>query len=194
MAGLFFFNDTSTTEIYTFSLHDALPIYRELMDTQHFYGFIVVDHLGRAYHPILGGDIARYDPRTDKLERLKQTIDGQPPTPETRLALTPNPDPINWDISPDGETLYAQPMTGNALYAYDLSSDDGGDTLAGRTVGTLVPGAKSVDCRALCVGRSGTVRSEEHTSELQSRQYLVCRLLLEKKNVMGHGSVERVNG
>src|SRR5947209_14157014 len=27
----------------------------------------------------------------------------------------------------------------------------------------------------------GTTRSEEHTSELQSRQYLVCRLLLEKK-------------
>src|SRR3712207_7716388 len=27
----------------------------------------------------------------------------------------------------------------------------------------------------------GRVRSEEHTSELQSRQYLVCRLLLEKK-------------
>src|SRR3712207_7073978 len=27
------------------------------------------------------------------------------------------------------------------------------------------------------------VRSEEHTSELQSRQYLVCRLLLEKKQV-----------
>src|SRR3712207_6911874 len=27
----------------------------------------------------------------------------------------------------------------------------------------------------------GEVRSEEHTSELQSRQYLVCRLLLEKK-------------
>src|SRR3712207_7600459 len=30
-------------------------------------------------------------------------------------------------------------------------------------------------------GRSRCVRSEEHTSELQSRQYLVCRLLLEKK-------------
>src|SRR3712207_7719500 len=31
-------------------------------------------------------------------------------------------------------------------------------------------------------GRTATVhRSEEHTSELQSRQYLVCRLLLEKK-------------
>src|SRR5258707_8657728 len=29
--------------------------------------------------------------------------------------------------------------------------------------------------------RRRTFRSEEHTSELQSRQYLVCRLLLEKK-------------
>src|SRR3712207_7162231 len=29
--------------------------------------------------------------------------------------------------------------------------------------------------------KAGVVRSEEHTSELQSRQYLVCRLLLEKK-------------
>src|SRR3712207_8921424 len=36
------------------------------------------------------------------------------------------------------------------------------------------------------IDRSGSmtaeIRSEEHTSELQSRQYLVCRLLLEKKN------------
>src|SRR3712207_7482751 len=31
-------------------------------------------------------------------------------------------------------------------------------------------------------------RSEEHTSELQSRQYLVCRLLLEKKNVLIHST------
>src|SRR3712207_8533949 len=31
-------------------------------------------------------------------------------------------------------------------------------------------------------GAGALVRSEEHTSELQSRQYLVCRLLLEKKN------------
>src|SRR3712207_7043471 len=30
--------------------------------------------------------------------------------------------------------------------------------------------------------RGGRERSEEHTSELQSRQYLVCRLLLEQKN------------
>src|SRR3712207_8443023 len=31
--------------------------------------------------------------------------------------------------------------------------------------------------------RGTSTRSEEHTSELQSRQYLVCRLLLEKKNI-----------
>ncbi|HWB14077.1 MAG TPA: hypothetical protein VG826_32925 [Pirellulales bacterium] len=127
---------------------------RPLMDTEHFYGFIVVDYLGRAYHPILGGDIARYDPRTEKLQRLKQTIDGAPPAPETRLALTPQPDPINWDISPDGKTLYAQPMSGNHLYAYDLTAE--GDTLAGRTLGELIPGATGVDCRAMCVGKSGT--------------------------------------
>src|SRR3712207_8222137 len=32
-------------------------------------------------------------------------------------------------------------------------------------------------------GRRDTARSEEHTSELQARQYLVCRLLLEKKKL-----------
>src|SRR3712207_7196528 len=35
---------------------------------------------------------------------------------------------------------------------------------------------------------SSDIRSEEHTSELQSRQYLVCRLLLEKKNLTKHDS------
>src|SRR3712207_6949898 len=34
---------------------------------------------------------------------------------------------------------------------------------------------------ALADGEHRGVRSEEHTSQLQSRQYLVCRLLLEKK-------------
>src|SRR2546428_8433679 len=36
--------------------------------------------------------------------------------------------------------------------------------------------------QALIRGEPGAVRSEEHTSELQSRSDLVCRLLLEKKN------------
>src|SRR3712207_8752724 len=40
-------------------------------------------------------------------------------------------------------------------------------------------------CTCRLPTRSGIkLRSEEHTSELQSRQYLVCRLLLEKKNIL----------
>src|SRR3712207_8457591 len=37
--------------------------------------------------------------------------------------------------------------------------------------------------KAIVDARRGKLRSEEHTSELQSRQYLVCRLLLEKKKI-----------
>src|SRR3712207_8627695 len=40
-------------------------------------------------------------------------------------------------------------------------------------------------CNALSFSLCAFVRSEEHTSELQSRQYLVCRLLLEKKHMIG---------
>src|SRR3712207_7391106 len=55
------------------------------------------------------------------------------------------------------------------------------------------------DFRAVCeiinrgVNDGGPVnhRSEEHTSELQSRQYLVCRLLLEKKK--GHLQIQPAN-
>src|SRR3712207_8153735 len=37
------------------------------------------------------------------------------------------------------------------------------------------------------------LRSEEHTSELQSRQYLVCRLLLEKKKINNNQSSTKIN-
>src|SRR3712207_9507604 len=85
----FFFNDTATTEIYTLSLHDALPIC--LMDS-----------------------LRAFDEQTD----------------------------------------------------YAVAEDDGG---------IEVPPEIGLD-----------ERSEEHTSELQSRQYLVCRLLLEKKKTHLH--------
>src|SRR3712207_8599821 len=87
----FFFNDTATTEIYTLSLHDALPI-------------------------------------------------------SCRARRAPPPRRTRW-AAPWPRTR-ARPACGS-----------------GR-------------CRE---GRRPP-RSEEHTSELQSRQYLVCRLLLEKKN------------
>src|SRR3712207_7731245 len=58
----------------------------------------------------------------------------------------------------------------------------GDDVLEGRAPGhhAIEGGARRGDAR---VRRGGGFadRSEEHTSELQSRQYLVCRLLLEKK-------------
>jgi hypothetical protein len=126
--------------------------FRDLMDCRHMYAFIVLDYLGRAYHPMLGGDIARYDPRSDRVERLKQTIDGGPIAPESHLADEQG-HPINWDVSPDRRTLYAVPMSTNALYSYDLTNS--ADTLAGICRGPLVRGAKNTDCRAMCVGASG---------------------------------------
>src|SRR3712207_8728633 len=91
---LFFFNDTATTEIYTLSLHDALPICQ------------AVD----------GGLLVR------------------PPRPSPSCT----PDLLCWSAR---SSWLARPAA----------------------------------------------RSEEHTSELQSRQYLVCRLLLEKKNTHPRG-------
>src|SRR3712207_7406921 len=46
----------------------------------------------------------------------------------------------------------------------------------------LTGNALGWEYQVLGVSGSGYARSEEHTSELQSRQYLVCRLLLEKKH------------
>src|SRR5947209_14609936 len=57
----------------------------------------------------------------------------------------------------------------------------------------LLPEPLAEDARLedLEVGLHVQVRSEEHTSELQSRQYLVCRLLLEKKkNTENHTNIE----
>src|SRR3712207_9188542 len=57
---------------------------------------------------------------------------------------------------------------------------DPGHRAAGHSPGAAPP--RGLDVRRRRHGRVRVaVRSEEHTSELQSRQYLVCRLLLEKK-------------
>src|SRR3712207_8826261 len=95
---IFFFNDTATTEIYTLSLHDALPISNMLN-----YG-LFLNH----YSPIIANVLQHH-------EVLTAICTSRP----TLLSMFP----------------------------------------------------------------TGIIRSEEHTSELQSRQYLVCRLLLEKKNI-----------
>ena len=149
----------------------AKGTYRDLLDCRHMYAFIVVDHKGRAYHPILGGEIARFDPTTDKLERLQQTIAGlslprdgrQSPGSSTdaqdagphALLAHPESHPINWDISPDKKTLWSVAMSGNQLYSYELTGD--GLTLAGKSHGPLIAMATATDCRAMCAGPDGTV-------------------------------------
>src|SRR3712207_8333355 len=51
-----------------------------------------------------------------------------------------------------------------------------------RLIYTKLPGLPWSRSKRNSRSRFEPGRSEEHTSELQSRQYLVCRLLLEKKN------------
>ena len=161
--------------------------YRDLLDTRHMYAFIVVDHLGRAYHPILGGEVARYDPRTDKLDRLRQTIDGQPPTNESLLAH-PESHPINWDISPDKKTLWAVAMSGNALYSYDLAKE--GPALEGKSHGAIIAGAKETDCRAMCVGPDGTVwMGVEATTEAKQKLLRLASYKPGNKACIDHGPI-----
>src|SRR2546423_9445505 len=66
----------------------------------------------------------------------------------------------------------------STLFPYTtlFRSDVTNDTFAVLRAGTDEPRGVAVVCGA------GMNRSEEHTSELQSLAYLVCRLLLEKKN------------
>src|SRR3712207_8785060 len=72
-------------------------------------------------------------------------------------------------------------------HAIDVALDTAGDVVPAAPRKTMRErGDMEVvfDVKRQCVS---TPRSEEHTSELQSRQYLVCRLLLEKKKASGHG-------
>src|SRR3712207_6991846 len=55
------------------------------------------------------------------------------------------------------------------------------DFIQARTLCGLLSSTGVAASLVAVLSEGGLVRSEEHTSELQSRQYLVCRLLLEKK-------------
>src|SRR5688572_31551825 len=58
--------------------------------------------------------------------------------------------------------------------------------------GARVPGARPRDLLAQSDHRED-LRSEEHTSELQSQSNLVCRLLLEKKKKKKKNNIKRIN-
>src|SRR3712207_6848277 len=74
-------------------------------------------------------------------------------------------------------TLFRSSYRWSDVYGYVTLPGVGG----GRpfTVSVELDPARTASIKAIVNGQ----RSEEHTSELQSRQYLVCRLLLEKKKI-----------
>src|SRR3712207_4258647 len=80
-------------------------------------------------------------------------------------------------------TLFRSPASiraeGGAVRAVRADRPTRGDQRKGKKV------ASSMKVGAIGYGHPASAsRSEEHTSELQSRQYLVCRLLLEKKKTI----------
>src|SRR3712207_7956966 len=78
-------------------------------------------------------------------------------------------------------TLFRSVLGVTGPAAQDVLEEPAGAKLE---LGEVVPGSAPVatlPAPAAGGGAESAARSEEHTSELQSRQYLVCRLLLEKK-------------
>src|SRR2546430_13665851 len=75
--GFFFFNDTATTEIYTLSLHDALPIYaRVLFGGRHALRDGPLDRLEApiAPQPAVAGEIGRSEEHTSELQSQSNLV------------------------------------------------------------------------------------------------------------------------
>src|SRR5436309_9646271 len=75
--------------------------------------------------------------------------------------------PPRFSLAPRGLGRFVNPKGYPAVYSWIGGTDMGSDSIA------------TNGCRIFI--RVDDLRSEEHTSELQSRENLVCRLLLEKK-------------
>ncbi len=162
--------------------------YRDLGDMEQAYAFIVLDNKGRAYHPVRGGTVARFDPATNKLERMSVTIDGRP----AGAPFTGDHAILNWDASPDRKALYAVEMSTNGLYRFDLTGD--GKVLAGRRLGDMLPGATRTDCRAMCVGPDGTVWAAVTNYSKPGRGWLhLCSYKPGSKVPRDHGVVGVAN-
>src|SRR3712207_8266776 len=88
---------------------------------------------------------------------------------------------------PPRSTLFPYTTLFRSFFDDDGEPMGAGATLAVAPWGTGCDYFRSLagrdgDWRAMALG-DGRLRSEEHTSELQSRQYPVCRLLLENKKI-----------
>lgn len=124
--------------------------YTNFGDMEHPYAFIVVDHKGRALHPVRGGTIARYDPDKKQVERLHPMIDGK----QVPASVSKDGAILNWEISPDRKTLWSVEMSTNQLFSFDLTDEK---EMKGKSHGPLLAWAKATDCRAMSVGPDGTV-------------------------------------
>src|SRR3712207_7368135 len=81
-------------------------------------------------------------------------------------------------------TLFRSAATDNPLVFAERGEALSNGNFHGEPVAVALDALKLAVCELAAISerRIERMRSEEHTSELQSRQYLVCRLLLEKKN------------
>src|SRR3712207_8347146 len=78
-------------------------------------------------------------------------------------------------------TLFRSKKRIDELYSKRLKTMAAVGEMIGGLLRTLEQTGKLDNTYVVLTSDNGYHRSEEHTSELQSRQYLVCRLLLEKK-------------
>src|SRR2546425_2350885 len=74
----FFFNDTATTEIYTLSLHDALPIYRPLQEAPEVFQAVGMDlsaHiLPHVINHLMLVELGRSEEHTSELQSLAYLV------------------------------------------------------------------------------------------------------------------------
>src|SRR3712207_8960545 len=90
---------------------------------------------------------------------------------------------------PPSSTLFPYTTLFRSITDRGHAVDDVVERFGGVALGRSSPRAPRGPCVAIRrthVTNIRQYRSEEHTSELQSRQYLVCRLLLDKNNTQPH--------
>src|SRR3712207_8603177 len=79
-------------------------------------------------------------------------------------------------------TLFRSILRVELAHAFSREFDNHPESLT-EDLYALLERGRSVGLDSYLAAQRLAARSEEHTSELQSRQYLVCRLLLEKKKI-----------
>src|SRR3712207_6992951 len=82
---------------------------------------------------------------------------------------------------PPRSTLFPYTTLFRSVFGRPIGQNQGIQFPLARAYASVEAASLMVEKAAALFDRGEPCRSEEHTSELQSRQYLVCRLLLEKK-------------